>query len=100
MIDVGNDREFGFLYEPPLDVLERTFTALLAANLPPEPRRQAIQLCSFFKVPERTSSVAIQARLLAALADSDASVRAAARVVVGSELSLTGAEDDAGRIGA
>ena len=74
MIDVGNDREFGFLYEPPLDVLERTFTALLAANLPPEPRRQAIQLCSFFKVPERTSSVAIQARLLAALADSDASV--------------------------
>ena len=100
MIDVGNDREFGFLYEPPLDVLERTFTALLAANLPPEPRRQAIQLCSFFKVPERTSSVAIQARLLAALADSDASVRAAARVVVGSELSLTGAEDDAGRISA
>ena len=74
MIDVGNDREFGFLYEPPLDVLERTFTALLAANFPPEPRRQAIQLCSFFKVPERTSSVAIQARLLAALADSDASV--------------------------
>jgi hypothetical protein len=44
--------------------------------------------------------VAIQARLLAALADSDASVRAAARVVVGSELSLTGAEDDAGRISA
>ena len=36
MLDVGNDREFGFLYEPPLDVLERTFTALLAADLPAE----------------------------------------------------------------
>ena len=29
MIDVGNDREFGFLYEPPLERLEQMFTALL-----------------------------------------------------------------------
>ncbi|MGA2705659.1 MAG: HEAT repeat domain-containing protein [Isosphaeraceae bacterium] len=100
MIDVGNDREFGFLYEPPLGLLERTFTTLFAAKLPAEPRRQAIQLCSFFKVPERTSNAAIQAHLLAALTDSDASVRAAARGVVGSELSLTGAEDEAGRLSA
>ena len=71
MIDVGNDREFGFLYEPPLALLERTFTVLFTASLPTEPRRQSIQLCSFFKVPERTSNAAIQARLLAALADSD-----------------------------
>ena len=98
MIDVGNDREFGFLYEPPLELLERTFTTLFAANLPTEPRRQAIQLCSFFKVPERTSNAAIQAHLLAALGDSDASVRAAGCAVVGRELSLTGAEDDAGRL--
>ena len=100
MIDVGNDREFGFLYEPPLALLERTFTVLFTASLPTEPRRQSIQLCSFFKVPERTSNAAIQARLIAALLDSNTTVRAAARAVVGSELSLTGTEDDAGRISA
>ncbi len=36
MIDVGNDREFGFLYEPPADLLDRTFAALLE----PGPRSQ------------------------------------------------------------
>ena len=51
-------------------------------------------------MPERTSSPAIQARLLAALADPDPGVSAAARAVVGKELSLTGAEDDADRISA
>jgi hypothetical protein len=100
MVDVGNDREFGFLHEPPLELLERTFSTLFAANLPAEPRRQAIQLCSFFKVPERTSNTAIQSHLLAALLDPDAGVRAAARGVVGSELSLTGAENDPGRLSA
>jgi hypothetical protein len=100
MLDVGNDREFGFLYEPPLEVLERTFTKLLAADLPAEPRRQAIQLCSFFKLAARTSDPAIQSRLLAALHDSDAGVREAARSVVGGELALAGAEDDAGRMSA
>ncbi len=98
MMDVGNDREFGFLYEPPLELLEPTFSTLFAAALPPEPRRQAIQLSSFFKVPERTSRAAIQARLLAGLTDPDAGVRAAARAVVSRELSLTGAENDTGRL--
>ena len=32
MIDVGNDREFGFLYQPNLDVLETTFTPILTAD--------------------------------------------------------------------
>ena len=94
MIDVGNDREFGFLYEPPLDVLERTFTALFAADLPAEARRQALQLCSFFKVPERTAAPALQARLLDALADPDAGVRETARQVVGRDLAFAGTEDD------
>ena len=98
MADVGNDREFGFLYEPPLELLEKSFSALLAADLAVESRRQAIELCSFFKVPERTGNPAIRARLLAALADPDASVRAAARTVVGRELSLAGAENEPGQL--
>ena len=47
MIDVGNDREFGFLYEPPLELRERTFTLLFAAKLPAEPEApgyRALQL--------------------------------------------------------
>lgn len=97
-IDVGNDREFGFLFDPPLDVLERTFAAVLESTRadPPEPRRQAIQLCSFFQVPERTTNPVIQARLLGALADSDVGVRDVARIVVGKELALAGTEKNPG----
>ncbi len=98
MADVGNDREFGFLYDPPLDLLERTFSTLLVAELPPEPRQQAIQLCSFFKIPERTGNRVIQGRLLAALSDPDAGVSTAARTVVERELSLAGSENDPGRL--
>ena len=38
MIDVGNDREFGFLDQPTLEHLEQTFSQLLTAGLPKEPR--------------------------------------------------------------
>ena len=65
MIDVGNDREFGFLYEPPLDAARADLR--LAPGRRPAPRvarRQAIQLCSFFKLPDRTSDATIQAQLL------------------------------------
>jgi hypothetical protein len=96
MLDVGNDREFGFLYEPPLEELERTFSALFAAvsSDSAEARRQAIELCSFFKLPERTSNPAIQRHLLEALWDPDAGVRQTARGVVTRELALAGAEND------
>jgi hypothetical protein len=63
MLDVGNDREFGFLYEPPLERLEKVFSALLTADLPEEARSQAIQLCHFFKVPDRTHDATILARI-------------------------------------
>ena len=36
MIDVGNDREFGFLHEPGLQELEAVFIPLLSADLPAE----------------------------------------------------------------
>jgi HEAT repeat protein len=94
MIDVGSDREFGFLYEPPLEVLERTFAAALDATHTERAtsRRQAIQLSSFFKLPGRTANPMIQSRLLDALVDQDAGVRETARTVVERELALSGAE--------
>ena len=98
MIDVGNDREFGFLHEPGLQELEAAFIPLLAADLPAEPRRQAIQLASFFHVPSQTRSPEIQKLLLRRLGDPDESVRAVARTVVAGELDLNGAERDPERM--
>ena len=69
MIDVGNDREFGFLYQPDLSALEAAFSRLLTADLPAKARRQAIQLAGFFKLPGRTRSAAIQIALLRRLSD-------------------------------
>jgi HEAT repeat protein len=97
MIDVGNDREFGFLYEAPTDLLERTFAAVFEHESRPELRRQAILLSSFFRLPERSDKVVIQSALLAALGDQDADVRSAARRALGDNLSLRGAENDAKR---
>jgi HEAT repeat protein len=94
MLDVGNDREFGFLYEPPGDVLDRTFAAVFQSDLPPDVRRQAIQLASFFQVPGRTALPAIQEALLRALDDPDPGVRDAARQAAGEEFALKGAEDN------
>ena len=71
MIDVGNDREFGFLYQPDLSALEAAFTPLLTADLPARSRRQAIQLAGFFKLPGRTRSPAIQMALLQRLSDPE-----------------------------
>jgi cellulose synthase operon protein C len=98
MIDVGNDREFAFLYEPPLEAIEATFASLLAANLDPTPRRQALQLARFFRLPVRTSSAAIQLALLRKLGDPDTEVRAAAREIVSGDLDLTSGELDAPRL--
>ena len=83
MIDVGNDREFGFLYRPELSALETAFTPLLTADLSARSRRQAIQLAGFFKLPGRTRSPAIQTALLRRLSDPDPEVREAAQVIVG-----------------
>ncbi len=98
MIDVGNDREFGFLHEPGLQELEAAFIPLLGADLPAEPRRQAIQLASFFHVPAQSRRPETQKLLLRRLRDPDESVRAVARTVVAGELDLNGAERDPERM--
>ena len=98
MIDVGNDREFGFLIEPPSDVLDRTFAALLTSDSPPDVRRQAIQLARFFLVPERSTNPSIPSALLKGMADPDPTVREAARAAVGHDLELRGLEGDPDRL--
>ena len=97
-IDVGNDREFGFLVEPAPDVLDRTFEALLTSDSTPEVRRRAIQLAGFFQVPGGSTNASIQSALLKGLADPDATVREASRAAIGNDLTLRGAEDDPARL--
>ena len=99
MIDVGNDREFGFLYQPPADLLDRVFPALLAApDLTPQARMGAIRLASFFEVAGRATDPVVQTAILKGLLDPDESVREAARAVVSRDLSLAGAEADPNRL--
>ena len=75
MIDVGNDREFGFLHAPELDVLESTFATLIKADLPARSRQQVLQLASFFRLPARTQKSSIQTVFLRLLLDPDPGVR-------------------------
>ena len=63
MLDVGNDREFGFLESPPPDRLDRAFAALLASDATPEVRRRSIQLARFFDLPAITNNATILAAL-------------------------------------
>jgi cellulose synthase operon protein C len=98
MLDVGNDREFGFLYDPPLEQLDRTFAALLTSDSTSEVRRRSIQIASFFQVPARSTNGRIQSALLKGLTDLDPGVRDAAKALMGNDLELRGAEDDPGRL--
>ncbi len=98
MIDVGNDREFGFLSRRSVEELEAVFVPLLSAELPASSRRHAIQLASFFRIPGESRDPAIQHALLDRLGDPDESVRSAARLVIGRELDLAGAENDPNRL--
>jgi HEAT repeat protein len=98
MIDVGNDREFGFLYQPELPPLESVFKRLLSVELPREPRRLSLQLAAFFKVLEQSESPELQMAVLRRLSDADPEVRQAAHSVVSSNLDPRGAESDPGRI--
>lgn len=95
MIDVGNDREFSFYYQPPEPLLDRAFQTLLASPLAPERRAQALELASFFYVPRETSSEPLQLAFLNALHDPEAAVREAALKMTRDDLALKGSEHDA-----
>ncbi len=88
MIDVGNDREFGFVLEIAPSVLDRIFKTLLEDSSTPEIRRRSIQLAAFFQVPGRTAEPSITRAFLRGLNDFDPTVREAARRVVANDLDL------------
>ena len=93
MIDVGNDREFGFLVEPESGLVDRVFAALLAdPDLSVETRAGAIRLASFFQALDRTENPSIQSAILRGLFDPEERVRGVARQVVARDLSMAGAE--------
>ncbi len=93
-IDVGNDREFGFLSDPPLRLLEDTFAAVLQRETRPVPLTQALKLAEFFRLPGRTSRPEISTALIAALSSSDESIARTAAEIVASSLSLRGLSED------
>jgi hypothetical protein len=98
MIDVGNDREFGFLYQPERPALESVFSRLLTTPLPREPRKRTLQLAGFFKLLEQSENPTIHTAVLERLSDPDPDVRAAAQALVGASLDPRGAESDPRRI--
>lgn len=79
MIDVGNDREFGFLSNPSIGDREAALLPVLQAELPSESRRQAIQLAGFFRLPAESSNPTLRLALTKRSLDADESVRLAAR---------------------
>jgi hypothetical protein len=99
MIDVGNDREFGFLYQPERSALEAAFTQLFLAKLSPHAHRQAIDLARFFKLPGRSRHPAIESAFLRGLLDEHDEIRRSAQAVVADDnFDLDGADTDPSRL--
>ena len=86
MIDVGNDREFGFLYQPERKALESVLGRLFSTQLTPLSRKRVLQLAAFFKVMEQTEASVLQTAVLQRLSDQDPEVREAARALVSTSL--------------
>jgi len=94
-IDVGNDREFSFMYEPDEDLLLGTIGALIQDEPRPAQRRRGIQLSSFFRMPVHIAEPALTSALLENMRADDEALRDTAREVVREDLVLH-APDDAG----
>jgi hypothetical protein len=94
MIDVGNDREFGFLYQPPQELLEQTFQAVFDREANPAVRRTALQLADFFFLPARSANGRLERVFLTALTDPNAAIRSMASDIANKTLALRKAESD------
>ena len=100
MIDVGNDREFGFLDQPNLERLEADLFPALDGRSAAGGAPAELQLASFFRLPERTRNHRSRWPCCEALPIPDAEVREAARLWWPAAWNSTGAEDDPERIAA
>jgi HEAT repeat protein len=90
MIDVGNDREFGFLAEPDLPLLERALLPAIQPGSPlnPAARAQALRLAAFFKLPARSTRHELADGVLAALGSDQPPILREAAAVAAQNLRL------------
>ncbi|NUM53564.1 MAG: discoidin domain-containing protein [Candidatus Hydrogenedentes bacterium] len=79
MIDVGNDREFSFMFTPAQSYLDETLGKTLLTETRPAQQSRAIQLATFFEMPQQGTSAPFQLALLSATQADDATLRATAR---------------------
>lgn len=92
MLDIGNDREFGFLYTPSRPKLERTFSPVLSdPMLAPDVKCMAIELAMFFGLPGINQDPAIRLSLLSSLESKSPRLQAAAQAAV-ADLSMAGVD--------
>lgn len=82
MIDVGNDREFSFMFTPAQSYLDATLGKTLLTETRPAQQSRAIQLATFFEMPQQGSNVPLQLAVLSATQADDATLRATARDTV------------------
>ena len=89
MIDVGNDREFDFLYEPPMPLLNRTFLAVFKEEQRPERAPACLPIGRLLPPSRQDADPAIQHVFLEALHDKDKQVQSAALEIAQTDLALS-----------
>lgn len=79
MIDVGNDREFSFMFEPTQEYLQGTLGKLVETETRPAQISRGIELATFFEMPARGEAPSFQLALLNATLADDATLKSVAR---------------------
>ncbi|MCL4691522.1 MAG: discoidin domain-containing protein [Candidatus Hydrogenedentes bacterium] len=93
MIDVGNDREFSFMFTPEQSYLDATLGTLIYSEDRPAQLRRGFQLASFFEMPNHTPSRDLQLALFNGMFAEQPDLRATAREVVQRDLVLRATQE-------
>ncbi|GMW00891.1 MAG: hypothetical protein AMXMBFR84_20280 [Candidatus Hydrogenedentota bacterium] len=94
MIDVGNDREFSFLYQPDADLLARSIGNTVKTETRAKQRQRGIQLASFFEMPQHTADTALQLTLLDNMTAEEPELREAAYTAVSRDWVVSNPNDE------
>jgi len=94
MIDVGNDREFSFMFTPEQPYLQATLGKVLETETRPAQQGRAIQLATFFEMPQRGEAASFQLALLNAAQASDTSLQTTARESIREFMQIRAGADD------
>jgi hypothetical protein len=93
MIDVGNDREFSFMFTPEQSYLNATLGKLIDTDERPAQLRRGFQLASFFEMLNHTPSRELQLALLDGMFAEQMPLRETAREVVQRDLVLRATQE-------